>query len=109
MAVQGRSEGPSEPPRPISRWFVRALTVTLRHTPSENMRGIAVGARLSGNRLGRVTIPALVDGVVGPAALGAVFLSIALMLPCRSVLCATAGFPLRDELADGAFGFGVCA
>jgi hypothetical protein len=37
-----------------------------------NMRGAAVGVRLTGNRLGQVAIPAIVGGVVGSTRIGAV-------------------------------------
>jgi hypothetical protein len=66
--------------------------VWIAQTSPEDMRGTAVGVRLSGNRLGQVAIPAVVGGVVGATGLGALFLSLALMLACSSILTAGGTF-----------------
>jgi MFS family permease len=63
----------------------------------ENMRGTAVGVRLSGNRLGQVAVPTVVGGIVGAAGLGAVFVSLAMMLAGSSILTASGAFPTEGR------------
>ena len=65
----------------------------IAQTAPADMRGTAVGVRLSGNRLGQVAIPAIVGGVVGAAGIGAVFVAMAVMLAGSSVLTANGSFP----------------
>jgi MFS family permease len=71
--------------------------IWIAETAPTNMRGTAVGVRLSGNRLGQVAIPALVGGVVGSTGVGAVFVAMAVMLAGSSLLTANGSFtPPRD-------------
>lgn len=65
----------------------------IAQTTPDTMRGTAVGVRLTGNRLGQVTIPAVVGGVVGAAGLAAVFVWLAAMLAGSSILTARGRFP----------------
>ncbi len=65
----------------------------IAQTAPTDMRGTAVGVRLSGNRLGQVAIPAIVGGMVGAAGIGAVFVAMAVMLAGSSVLTANGSFP----------------
>lgn len=71
--------------------------VWIAQTAPETMRGTAVGVRLSGNRLGQVAIPAVAGGIVGAAGLGALFVSLAMMLAGSSILTARAAFPDEDR------------
>lgn len=71
--------------------------VWITETAPGNMRGTAVGVRLSGNRLGQVAIPALVGGVVGSAGLGAVFVAMAVMLAGSSMLTITGSRGRQSE------------
>ena len=64
----------------------------IAQTAPPDMRGTAVGVRLSGNRLGQVAIPAVVGGVVGSTGIGAVFVAMAVMLAGSSVLTANGSF-----------------
>ena len=66
--------------------------VWIAQTAPPDMRGTAVGVRLTGNRLGQVTIPLLVGGLVGAAGLGGVFVSMAAMLVGSSLLTASGSF-----------------
>jgi MFS family permease len=70
--------------------------VWIAQTSPEHMRGTAVGVRLSGNRLGQVAIPAMIGGIVGVTGLGALFLSLALMLAGSSVLTAGGTFSAEE-------------
>ncbi len=87
MAVAGLGLGLGQP----------LSLVWIAQTAPEDMRGTAVGVRLSGNRLGQVAIPAVVGGVVGAAGLGAVFVSLAMMLVGSSVLTASGSFPPQER------------
>jgi MFS family permease len=60
------------------------------------LRGMAVGLRLSGNRLGQLITPAVVGVAAGAAGLSAVFWSVAIMLTAGAVFVAGAHF---EELA----------
>lgn len=71
--------------------------VWIAQTSPEHMRGTAVGVRLSGNRLGQVAIPAVVGGIVGATGLGALFLSLAMMLAASSVLTAGGRFSPEER------------
>jgi MFS family permease len=70
--------------------------IWIAETAPADMRGTAVGVRLSGNRLGQVAIPAIVGGVVGSTGIGAVFVAMAIMLAGSSVLTANGSFPPPD-------------
>jgi MFS family permease len=67
--------------------------IWIAETTPTDMRGTAVGVRLSGNRLGQLAIPAIVGGVVGSTGIGAVFVAMAIMLAGSSVLTANGSFP----------------
>ena len=66
--------------------------VWIAQTAPPDMRGTAVGVRLTGNRLGQVTVPLLVGGLVGAAGLAGVFVSMAAMLVGSSLLTASGSF-----------------
>jgi MFS family permease len=66
--------------------------IWIAQTAPADMRGTAVGVRLSGNRMGQVAIPAIVGGVVGFAGIGAVFVAMAVMLAGSSLLTANGSF-----------------
>jgi MFS family permease len=87
MAVAGLGLGLGQP----------LSLVWIAQTAPEHMRGTAVGVRLSGNRLGQVAIPAVVGGIVGAAGLGAVFVSLAMMLVGSSILTASGTFPPQER------------
>lgn len=63
-----------------------------------DVRGTAVGVRLSGNRLGQTVIPAVVGGLAGALGLGALFLSPAVLLALGGSLVVRARF---DEAQPG--------
>lgn len=59
-----------------------------------DVRGTAIGVRLSGNRLGQVVLPAAVGAIAGTAGLGAIFPSLAVLL------FISAGFVVRTSMDD---------
>ncbi len=71
--------------QPMSIAFVSSAV------PSE-MRGMALGVRLSGNRVGQVILPALVGLIGGASGVGAVFLSLGGIMLATSALLTTADF-----------------
>lgn len=60
----------------------------------DNLRGTALGVRLSGNRLGQVALPLIVGGIAGTAGLGAVWLSLSVLLAGSAVTVRAASFDL---------------
>lgn len=70
--------------------------IWIAETAPTDMRGTAVGVRLSGNRLGQVVIPAIVGGIAGSAGVSTVFVAMAVMLAGSSVLTANGNFPPPD-------------
>lgn len=71
--------------QPMSIAFVSSAV------PSE-MRGMALGVRLSGNRVGQVILPALVGVVGGASGVGAVFVALGGIMLGTSALLTTADF-----------------
>lgn len=66
------------------------------------LRGTAVGLRLSGNRLGQLLVPAAVGIAAGAAGVSAIFWSIGLMLSAGVVLVARAPFqePAKENALE---------
>ena len=56
------------------------------------VRGTAIGVRLSGNRLGQTALPAIVGAIAGATGLVAVFLSLAVMLGISALSVLRASF-----------------
>jgi MFS family permease len=71
--------------QPMSISFVAAAA------PPE-VRGMALGVRLSGNRVGQVILPALVGTVGGASGIGAVFFALSVVMVATSAILTTADF-----------------
>jgi MFS family permease len=71
--------------------------IWIAQTAPADIRGTAVGVRLSGNRLGQVAIPALVGGIVGATGIAAVFVALSVMLVGSSVATATGRFESQSH------------
>lgn len=63
--------------------------------PSE-VRGTAIGVRLTGNRLGQTVLPAVVGAVAGAAGVAAVFLSLSVLLMMSAGAVLTADFGQQE-------------
>lgn len=86
MVVAGLGLGLGQP---LSLAWVAA------NAPRE-LRGTALGVRLSGNRLGQIVVPAVVGALAGVTGLAAVFWSLTAMLASSAVLNARASFEPRE-------------
>lgn len=69
------------------------------------LRGTALGARLSANRLGQTVLPAVVGGLAGVTGLITVFISLTVMLSLSAIVVLRAAFddgPLEDACIPSA-------
>jgi MFS family permease len=64
----------------------------------EASRGIALGIRLSVNRLGQITVPLVVGAIAGVAGIGSIFVSMAVLLGIS--VAAVRGADFDDEHAE---------
>lgn len=77
----------------------------------DDIRGTAIGLRLTANRFGQVALPAIVAVVVGAAGLAAIFWSLSILLGASAIQVARADFgevpgPMRNRPAREAPGDG---
>lgn len=70
------------------------------------VRGTALGVRLSGNRLGQAVLPLVVGGLAGATGLVTVFVSLAVMLSVSAIFVMSASFgvgnPSEDDFGSSA-------
>lgn len=62
-----------------------------------DIRGTALGVRLSGNRLGQMVLPLAVGAIAGASGLGAVFVSMSVLLAISAMAVLTASFGHVDR------------
>ena len=72
--------------------------VWVSNRSTETTRGIALGIRLSANRLGQITVPLAVGAVAGLAGIGSIFVSMAALLGVSAAVIRGADFD--EEPAD---------